>query len=29
MALVGHRDVKNLSRKDLLIPQDFEGRWQD
>ncbi|WP_433989650.1 L-lactate dehydrogenase (plasmid) [Pseudoseohaeicola sp. NH-UV-7] len=29
MALVGHRDVKNLSRKDLLIPRDFEGRWQD
>lgn len=28
MALVGHRDIKNLSRKDLLIPQDFEGRWQ-
>ncbi|MEP1933817.1 MAG: alpha-hydroxy acid oxidase, partial [Roseibium sp.] len=29
MALVGQRDVKNLSRKDLLIPEDFEGHWQD
>ena len=29
MALVGQRDVKNLSRNDLLIPVDFEGRWQD
>lgn len=28
MALIGHRDINNLSRKDLLIPQDFEGCWQ-
>jgi L-lactate dehydrogenase (cytochrome) len=28
MALVGQRDIKNLSRKDLLIPHDFEGHWQ-
>lgn len=28
MALCGERDVKNLGRHNLLIPEDFEGRWQ-
>lgn len=29
MALCGEKDVANLGRHNLLIPQDFEGRWQD
>ncbi len=29
MALCGETDVANLGRHNLLIPQDFEGRWQD
>lgn len=28
MALCGERHVTDLSRKNLLIPEDFEGRWQ-
>ncbi|MEM8730338.1 MAG: alpha-hydroxy acid oxidase [Pseudomonadota bacterium] len=28
MALCGETDVKDLSRSNLLIPEDFEGRWQ-
>jgi L-lactate dehydrogenase (cytochrome) len=28
MALCGERDVANLGRHNLLIPQDFEGCWQ-
>lgn len=28
MALCGETDVKRLSRDNLLIPEDFEGRWQ-
>ncbi|MBB95935.1 MAG: alpha-hydroxy-acid oxidizing enzyme [Rhodobacteraceae bacterium] len=28
MALCGETDVKRLSRDHLLIPEDFEGRWQ-
>lgn len=28
MALCGETDVKNLGRHNLLIPEDFEGRWQ-
>ncbi|MEM8591451.1 MAG: alpha-hydroxy acid oxidase, partial [Pseudomonadota bacterium] len=28
MALCGKRDVKDLGRDILLVPQDFEGRWQ-
>ena len=28
MALCGETDVQNLGRHNLLIPQDFEGRWQ-
>ncbi len=28
MALCGRRDVKTLDRDILLIPEDFEGRWQ-
>lgn len=27
MALCGERDVANLGRHNLLIPEDFEGRW--
>jgi L-lactate dehydrogenase (cytochrome) len=27
MALCGKRDVRDLSRDDLLVPDDFEGRW--
>ncbi len=27
MALCGRRDVKDLGRDVLLIPEDFEGRW--
>jgi L-lactate dehydrogenase (cytochrome) len=27
MALCGKRDVRDLGRDDLLVPQDFEGRW--
>ncbi|WP_103257879.1 alpha-hydroxy acid oxidase [Tabrizicola aquatica] len=27
MALCGERDVKNMGRHNLLIPQDFEGNW--
>ena len=29
MALCGEKNVANLGRHNLLIPQDFEGRWQD
>ncbi|MCR8826272.1 alpha-hydroxy acid oxidase [Pseudosulfitobacter koreensis] len=29
MALCGETDVAKLGRHNLLIPQDFEGRWQD
>jgi L-lactate dehydrogenase (cytochrome) len=29
MALCGERNVNDLGRHNLLIPQDFEGRWQD
>ena len=28
MALCGRRDVHDLSRENLLVPEDFEGRWQ-
>ena len=28
MALCGETDVKKLGRHNLLIPEDFEGRWQ-
>ena len=28
MALCGETDVKQLGRHNLLIPEDFEGRWQ-
>ncbi len=28
MALCGKRDVKDLGRDVLLVPEDFEGRWQ-
>lgn len=28
MALCGRRDVKSLDKDILLIPEDFEGRWQ-
>jgi L-lactate dehydrogenase (cytochrome) len=27
MALCGKRDVSDLGRDDLLVPEDFEGRW--
>jgi L-lactate dehydrogenase (cytochrome) len=27
MALCGERDVKNMGRHNLLVPEDFEGRW--
>lgn len=29
MALCGRRDVRDLDRDILLIPEGFEGRWQD
>lgn len=29
MALCGETQVENLGRHNLLIPKDFEGRWQD
>lgn len=29
MALCGETNVANLGRHNLLIPEDFEGRWQD
>jgi len=29
MALCGERNVADLSRKNLLIPANFEGAWQD
>ncbi|MDG1472946.1 MAG: alpha-hydroxy acid oxidase [Ascidiaceihabitans sp.] len=29
MALCGETQVTDLGRQNLLIPQDFEGRWQD
>lgn len=29
MALCGERKVSDLGRHNLLIPQDFEGKWQD
>jgi L-lactate dehydrogenase (cytochrome) len=28
MALCGETKVQNLGRHNLLIPDDFEGRWQ-
>jgi L-lactate dehydrogenase (cytochrome) len=27
MALCGERDVKNMGRHNILVPEDFEGRW--
>lgn len=27
MALCGHRDLKDVGRDILLVPEDFEGRW--
>ncbi|MEM0949998.1 MAG: alpha-hydroxy acid oxidase [Pseudomonadota bacterium] len=27
MALCGHRDIKDVDRDILLVPEDFEGRW--
>ena len=27
MALCGERDIKNMGRHNLLVPQDFEGNW--
>ncbi len=29
MALCGRRDIREVKRDILLIPQDFEGTWQD
>jgi L-lactate dehydrogenase (cytochrome) len=29
MALCGETNVENLGRHNLLIPEDFEGRWQE
>lgn len=29
MALCGETDVRDLGRHNLLVPQDFEGVWQD
>ncbi|MCR9125672.1 MAG: alpha-hydroxy-acid oxidizing protein [Rhodobacteraceae bacterium] len=29
MALCGERSVNDLSRSNLLIPEDFEGRWRN
>ena len=28
MALCGKRDIKDMGRGDLLIPEDFSGRWK-
>lgn len=28
MALCGRRDIKTVDREILLVPEDFEGRWQ-
>ncbi|PWR01531.1 L-lactate dehydrogenase [Meridianimarinicoccus roseus] len=28
MALCGHRDLREVGRDILLVPEDFEGRWQ-
>ena len=28
MALCGRRDVRDLDRDILMIPEGFEGRWQ-
>jgi L-lactate dehydrogenase (cytochrome) len=28
MALCGKRDIKDVDREILLVPEDFEGRWQ-
>ena len=28
MALCGHRDLREVTRDILLIPEDFPGRWQ-
>ena len=27
MALCGHRDIREVGREILLVPEDFEGRW--
>ncbi len=27
MALCGERDIKDIGRHNLLVPEDFEGRW--
>lgn len=27
MALCGHRDIREVNRDILLVPEDFEGRW--
>ena len=27
MALCGHRDINDVTRDILYIPEDFEGRW--
>ena len=27
MALCGHRDLANVNRDILLVPEGFEGRW--
>ena len=29
MALCGERNVSDLGRHNLLVPEDFEGRWQE
>ena len=29
MALCGEKSVQNLGRHNLLVPENFEGRWQD
>lgn len=29
MALCGEKNVENLNRKNLLIPHDFRGNWED
>ena len=29
MALCGEINVENLGRHNLLIPKDFQGRWQE
>ena len=29
MALCGRRDIREVSRDILLVPEDFEGRWQE